>query len=151
MATVKAENGTFDLGTLKFWALGDRVLIQEDEFKSGYECPGCGGTGKSTVVRGAKCAECSGTGVVKGGIVVTEESQRRPTTGKIMSIGEKCVVLKPGDSVLFSNFAGYVVDLNRAGKNVSLRILHESEVLCALEGQLELRNLRGKSEVAEVS
>ena len=151
MAVVNEANGKFDLGALKFWALGDRVLIVEDEFKSGYECPGCGGTGKSTVVRGAKCAECDGTGLIKGGLVVTEESQRRPTTGKIVSVGEKCTVLRPGDSVLFSNFAGYVVELNRAGRNVSLRILHEPEVLCALEGQLELRTLRGKSEVAEVS
>lgn len=146
--TSLTSEGTFEVGPLKFWALGDRVLIEEDQFRSGYECEGCGGSGKSTVVKGAKCSECGGTGVIKGGIVTPETAQRRPTTGKVVSIGDQCHVLKPGQSVLYSNFAGYVIDLNRAGEPVVLRILHESEVLCAMEGQLEMRTLRGKQEIA---
>ncbi len=155
---------TYDLGSLKFWALGDRVLLQEDAFKSGYECSTCEGSGKS------KCSDCDGSGHHgqkrcshcsdglttcpdcggKGGLLVAPEiSQRRPTTGRVVSVGVDCKTLKVGDSVLYSNFAGYVIDLNRAGRPVSLRILHESEVLCALEGQLDLRGLRGKSEIAE--
>ena len=155
---------TYDLGSLKFWALGDRVLIEEDQFRSGYECVDCDGSGK------AACGDCGGSGthgvkkcshcdhgtVVcpsckgKGGLLVAPDiSQRRPTTGRIVSIGVDCKTLKVGDSVLYSNFAGYVIDLDRAGRKVSLRILHEPEVLCAMEGQLELRTLRGKSEIAE--
>jgi co-chaperonin GroES (HSP10) len=157
-------SNTFDLGTLKFWALGDRVLIEEDKFKSGYECTTCEGTTK------VKCEECGGTGRHgvkrcshcsdgeitcptcggKGGLLVAPEiSQRRPTTGRVVSVGPDCETLKVGDSVLYSNFAGYVIDLNRAGRAVSLRILHEPEILCAMEGQLELRTLKGKSEIAE--
>jgi co-chaperonin GroES (HSP10) len=141
-------NGVFELGALKFWALGDRVLIQEDEFKSGYECEGCGGSGRSLRIAGARCGTCEGTGVIKGGIIAPETSQRRPTTGVVISLGEECKTLKVGQSVLYSNFSGYVIDLARAGKPVVLRILHESEVLCAMEGQLEMRTLRGKSEIA---
>jgi len=154
----------FALGELKFWALGDRILIQEDEFKSGYECQNCAGAGKHPCIEcngtGSyslkKCSHCSGTGKVvctecqgKGGLLVAPEtSQRRPTTGVIVSLGPDCKYLQLGDSVLYSNFAGYVVDLNRAGRPVTLRILHETEILCALEGQLDLRGLRGKSEIA---
>jgi len=142
-------NGIFELGALKFWALGDRLIIREDEFKSGYECEGCGGTGQSTIVVGARCAECHGTGVAPGGIVTPETAQRRPTTGTIESCGDACKVLQAGQRVLYSNFAGYVIDLARAsGKPVVLRILHESEILCAMEGDLEMRTLRGKSEIA---
>jgi len=165
-STSLTTNGIFDLGPLKFWALGDRVLIQEDDFKSGYECETCGGLGKVNCsncgglgrvgAKGFKCAHCEAGKVPcsdclgKGGLLVTPEtSQRRPTTGVIVSCGEACKVLKPGQSVLYSNFAGYVIDLNRAGRPVTLRILHETEVLCAMEGKLELRTLRGKSEIAE--
>jgi len=158
--------GVFELGDLKFRALGDRVIIVEDEFKTGYECTTCGGSGK------AKCEDCAGTGyhgvkrcahcvdghVVcgscngKGGLIIAPETaQRRPTTGKVVSAGSACEVLRPGQGVMYSNFAGYVVDLARAGKTITLRILHETEVLCEMDGQLELRNFKGKTEIAELT
>jgi len=154
----------FNVGSLTFWALGDRVLIEEDPFRSGYECSKCGGLGKiacdncgGTRTRNGKkcsicadtdgsltCPECSG----KGGLIVTPDiAQRRPTSGTVKSAGRKCKYLKPGDSVLYSNFAGYVVDLNRAGTPVTLRILHETEILAGMEGHLTLTNLKGKSDI----
>lgn len=161
-------SNTYDLGTLKFWALGDRILIEEDKFRSGYECETCEGTGRtpcqackgsgaSSRTKGARCSTCEGIGATtcvscagKGGLLVAPDTaQRRPTTGKVVSTGPDCQTLTVGDSVLYSNFAGYVIDLDRAGRKVSLRILHEPEILCALEGQLELKTLRGKSEIAE--
>ena len=164
MSVSLSTNGVYELGDLKFWALGDRVVIEEDEFKTGYECTRCNGSGKMACENcggrgsnGAKkcsfcqdgavrCRECDG----KGGLLVAPEiSQRRPTTGRIMSAGETCKVLKPGMSVMYSNFAGYVVDLTRAGRTITLRILHETEVLCGMEGQLELRNFKGKTEISE--
>ena len=167
--TESIPSEVFSLGSLRFYALGDRVLIEEDKFRSGYECPkcegaakvvcencngdghyaidsgpikmcsGCGGAGKLT------CPECNGKG---GLIAVPETAQRRPTTGVVVSAGPECKVLKVGQSVMFSNFAGYVVDLERAGKSVCLRILHETEILCGMEGHLELRTLKGKQEIA---
>lgn len=154
---------TYKLDDLTFEALGDRLVIQEDEFRSGYECSTCGGSGK------INCLNCGGAGTVnmkkcshcveglvicpecqgKGGLlIVAEESQRRPTSGVIVSAGPKVVDLRLGQSVLYSNFAGYVIDLNRAGRPVTLRILHESEILCRLEGHLTLTNLKGKTEIA---
>jgi co-chaperonin GroES (HSP10) len=166
--TSLSSRGTFDLGDLKFWALGDRVLIQEDEFKTGYECMQCGGSGKAPcgdcegrgehlragVAR--KCSHCENGAVTcpecngKGGLIVAPEiAERRPTTGKVVSVGDKCHTLKVGDSVMYSNFAGYVVDLQAAGRPVVLRILHETEVLCGMSGQLQLRNYRGKNEITQ--
>ena len=142
------ETNTFNVGELTFEAIGDRILIQEDAFRSGYECDSCHGSGKSTLVPGARCAACEGTGVVKGGLAIPETSERRPTSGTIVSAGPTCKWLKCGDSVLYSNFAGYVVDLDRAGQPVTIRILHETEVLAKMSGHLELRSLRGKSEIA---
>jgi co-chaperonin GroES (HSP10) len=154
---------SFSAGKVEFEALSDRILIEEDPFRSGYECTGCGGSGKAgcgncvggTTSTGKKCSHCEDGMVTcsvcsgKGGLLIAPEvSQRRPTTGKVVSVGEDVKTLRVGDSVMYSNFAGYVVDLARAGQSVVLRILHESEVLCKVRGQLELRTLRGKSEVA---
>lgn len=166
-ATAKKEITKFEVGSLKFWALADRLLIEEDQFKSGYECITCGGRGK------LKCSDCQGSGersieggptkkcsacsegtVVchsckgKGGLIVTPETaERRPTSGTVVSVGPDCKYVKVGDSVLFSNFAGYLVELNRAGSKVALRILHETELLAGMEGHLTLTNLSQKSEL----
>jgi co-chaperonin GroES (HSP10) len=154
----------FKVGELSFWALGDRVLIEEDQFRSGYECEQCSGLGKvpcldcegiQTKSNGKKCSICDEGRVRcpscngKGGLIVTPETaQRRPTSGVVVSAGQDCKTLKPGDTVLFSNFAGYLVDLNRAGQPIAIRILHESEILAGMDGHLTLSNLRGKSEIA---
>ncbi len=163
------KTSVFTNGPLSFWALGDRVLIQEDEFQSGYECPTCGGSGRSTCDgcggagqnSGKKCSNCDGacTSVCpachgKGGLlVIPEVDQRRPTSGTIVSAGAKCHHAKVGQSVLFSNFSGYVVDLARAeGQgNVVLRIIHETEILAGMSGQFTLTNLKFKSEISTYS
>src|SRR5262245_14665636 len=49
-------------GPVEFAAYGDRLLIIEDPFKSGYECKRCGGKdirGETSVVT---CTECGGAG-----------------------------------------------------------------------------------------
>lgn len=181
------STGTIELGGVKFAAWGDRVLILEDEFRSGYECAACGGSGKTACpechgegsflrIRGdsradlpsvrVKCSHCENGAVAcsecagKGGLIVAPEvSQRRPTTGEIASVGPGHyqngifipTTVKVGQRVMYSNFAGYVVDLTRAGRKVSIRILHETEILTLLWGHLELRNFTGKTEIAEVT
>ena len=157
-------SNTYDLGSLKFWALGDRVLIEEDKLKTGYECVTCDGVGqvlcdncKGTGHNGQKrCSHCADGKVVcpgcggKGALLVAPDiAQRRPTTGQVVSLGPECKTLKVGDNVLYSNFAGYDLNLSRAGRDVVLRILHETEILCAMDGHLDLRSLRSQSQIAE--
>src|SRR3974390_1075745 len=43
-------------------AIGHRILVLEDEFKSGYECTECGGSGHTDI----KCPHCKGTTFWKG-------------------------------------------------------------------------------------
>lgn len=138
----------FKIGPLAFSGFGDRVLIEQDAFVSGYECPDCGGSGKSKLNVEVTCKSCGGKGVREGGIIIPDESQRKPTTGTIVSTGPDCKYLKPGQAVLFSSYAGHTIDLDRAGFRVVLRILHEGEVLCLMEGHLDLKTVRGKSEIA---
>lgn len=91
---------------------GDRVIVQEDRFRTGYECKTCDGNRwqkNSTCpsCRGLKyvgemgskdasvCRLCEGSGLAqcpdckgKGGIVIVpEDVMRRPTSGVIKSIG----------------------------------------------------------------
>jgi co-chaperonin GroES (HSP10) len=165
----KSQPSRFKAGDVSFYALGDRVIVREDEFKSGYECrtcsghgkvvcSNCDGTGHSKVNAHAKCSACHGETTQtcpdcegKGGVlIVPEQSQRRPSSGMIVSVGEDCKVLKEGENVLYSNFAGYAIDLDRAGISTCLRILHEKEILCRVEGHLELRTLRNKTDITTV-
>lgn len=154
----------YTIGALTFWAKGDRIIIEEDAFKSGYECETCDGSGVTLCLNcdghgennGKKCSHCEGSGQTrcntcegKGGfLLVPEVSQRRPTTGRIVSVGSECKECAVGDSVMYSNFSGYVIDLERSGCKVVLRILHESEILCGMSGQFDLRSIRHKSDIA---
>ena len=76
--------------------------------------------------------------------MVPEVSQRRPSTGQVVSIGDKVKYFKPGDNVLYSNFAGHAMDLQRAGSPLVVRILHESEILAQVQGHLELRSVKNE-------
>jgi hypothetical protein len=153
------------LGELKLEAHADRIIIVEDEFRSGYECATCGGTGN------VKCADCSnGTSAVNplikckscagrtwilcadcGGkgatLVIPEQSERRPTTGTIVSIGPDVTRLTRGQSVIYPSFCGHVfdlaaVDLSGTEIQVCIRIMRESEVIAKVSGHLDLRRVQ---------
>ncbi len=156
----------YNAGPVEFAAFGDRLLVVEDEFRSGYECSVCSGKGKVSCAecggngrytrenRTFKCSTCEGKAVMtcaacdgKGGIlVVPDVSQRRPSTGKVVSVGDKVKYFAAGQDVLYSNFAGHAMDLDRAGMKVVLRILHETEILAQVKGHLELRSVRGQKD-----
>lgn len=116
------------------------------------------------------CPTCQGKGVKEGGIVVPETAQNPPQAGTIVSVGEdvgrgvhrlfgavrvearpeSTAPLKIGDRVMFGRFAGHDLTLSTTdGKSVPLRLLNESEVLCRIEGTLELRKM-GKSTKEEL-
>lgn len=154
------------LGTMTLEAFDDRVIVVEDVFRSGYECStcngdmnfgdlshivceDCSGTGKIGI---KKCSGCSGEGRIvcptckgKGGvIIIPDDSKRRPTTGQIVSIGDKVTRVEKGVSVLYDSFVGNVMDLSATdihGKKFELviRIIRESEIQAKITGHLELR------------
>ena len=159
------------LGKLQIVASGDRVIILEDEFRSGYEClrclgkqivecDQCRGSGQSTINNTLRCSQCEGKkrvacpdcqgkGVEKGGLIVPEQSVRRPTTGKIVSVGPRVTEFSVGESVIYPDFVGHVHDLGTgqfdvAGKEIMavVRTIRESEILSHIEGHLELRRVR---------
>lgn len=150
----------------------DRVLVLEDEFRSGYECEACAKTGTiacpqcigagsyisegSTVEK--KCSACEGKGEVvcseckgKGElIVIPDVAKRRPTTGLIVSAGCDVKEYKLGEYACYPNFCGEVWELSgldHAGNEstIVLRIIKERELLCRVTGHLELKRMRNRA------
>jgi len=161
-----------ELGSFKMEAFDDRILVIEDEFRSGYECETCGGkqlvvcdkcggSGKSYLnslarcskcegKRAIECPTCSGKGVRQGGIIVPKVSERRPTTGRIVSIGHSVKNLTRGISVIFPSHIGHVYDVQAWDENnqeitVVVRVMRETEVLAKISGHLDLRRVRRES------
>lgn len=104
---IKKENGNPDFA---IEAAGDRVIIEEDKFRTGLECKTCDGEGHT----GEVCANCSGNKLVDGNacpicfvrgigptgfvpcrdchgsgglLVAPEVAKMRPTSGTIRSVG----------------------------------------------------------------
>jgi DnaJ-class molecular chaperone len=164
------ETNVLKLGALTMEAFNDRILVIEDEFRSGYECPdcvgkkkikspeleelvceNCQGTGKSILNKDVRCSRCRGTGRTlcetcrgKGGvIVVAQASERRPTTGTIVSIGDKVERAQRGESVIYTSFSGHCYDLELPGDEVVvIRVIQESDILAKVSGHLELRRVK---------
>jgi co-chaperonin GroES (HSP10) len=153
------------LGELTLEAHADRIVVVEDEFRSGYECATCGGTGNikcadctdgtSAVNPLIKCKSCAGTTWIlcadcggKGALlVIPEQSARRPTTGTIVSVGPDVTRLTRGQSVIYPSFCGHVFDLNAVDLSgteiqVCIRIMRESEVIAKVSGHLDLRRVQ---------
>jgi co-chaperonin GroES (HSP10) len=164
------ETNILKLGSFSTEAFNDRILVLEDEFRSGYECPdcvgkkkilspeleelvcdSCDGSGKSVIVKDAKCSACKGLGRTlcptckgKGGvIVVAQASERRPTTGTVVSIGPEVRNVERGESVLYTSFSGHVYDLALPnGSEISIRIIQPSDILAKVTGHLELKRVK---------
>lgn len=106
---IPIEDQVFRIGQTGFEALGERVLVLVDPFRSGYECTECDGKqkvqctdctdGKSRLnpevlcksCRGTMsvdCPACQGKGVEHGGIILPDVSQNPPRTGVIVSVGD---------------------------------------------------------------
>ena len=156
------EMNVYHAGAVGFEACFNRILVLEDEFRSGYECPDCKGAetmecvecdnGHSRLNAQIKCRACNGSQRIpcptcKGAgasIVIPDAAKRRPTTGTIVSRGSECQTLQLGDKVMYPSFCGEVLDLNGLDKNgkeiqVVVRLLRENEILCRVTGDMELR------------
>jgi len=172
---IDPQSNVVQLGAMTLEAHSDRLIILQDDFRSGYECPvckttgmiicdNCHGTGKSVVVVNGKCSACSGTGSQvcpechgKGAtIIVPENAERRPTTGTIVSVGPKVTNFWRGDSVIYPSFSGHAFDLSATdihGNEVVavIVILRDEDVLAKVSGHLEFRSVRKSAALGTVA
>lgn len=163
---IDPQSNVLMLGKMKFEAHGDRMIVLQDDFRSGYECAtcmtkgeiiceNCQGSGKSVVVVDGKCSACNGRGNQvcpdcngKGAtIIVPQNAERRPTTGTIVSAGENLKYFKRGDSVIYPSFSGHTYDMSALDMygnevNATIVIMREEDVLCGISGHLELRQMK---------
>lgn len=144
--------------------LGDRVLVEEDIFRSGYECEKCSGfkvitcglcNGAGTEIQkgseislGAQrkcpqcfgagethCPTCRGTGLKAGGIVIPETSERRTTTGTIRAVGPE--VRNSALSAGTKIIYPFFAGIDIKYKQKPLvRFLYEKEIVAIIHGTL---------------
>lgn len=137
-------------------AIGHRIIVLEDEFKSGYECRACGGTGHTENL----CKYCNGTRLWRGKpdhgacpdcevgtsdgrkslgyeicpsckgtsgiIIVPDTAKRRPLTGLVLSVGSEVREFKVGTRVMYTNYTG--TDFEILG-GIKLRIMLDHDVM----------------------
>jgi co-chaperonin GroES (HSP10) len=140
----------------------DIRMISQTEQRSVIECPDCQGTkwvhkaGSDKIMvkcvgceaRGwIICPDCSGTGTEAGLIAHPQDREQRPTTGAIVSVGERVSKFKRGDSVIYPSFAGHfwdlaAVDVNGNDVKVTIGVLREDEIIARVKGHLELRRVK---------
>jgi hypothetical protein len=155
-------------GPMGMEATFDRVLVLEDEFKSGYECESCNQTGSipcpdctdgnsklNPEIRCKNClgnmkitcGECNGKGEL---LVIPEVAKRRPTTGVIVSLGKEVNTYKVGEFAAYPNFCGEVWELSgidHSGREstIVLRMMKEKELLCRVTGHLSLKRMKNRA------
>lgn len=110
--------------------------------KSDEKCRLCGATGKETggaACRSCKvlgygmseqyasgyrpCSSCKGSGW-EGGIVIPDVAQSSPISGIVVSVGPEVTLVKLGDRVMFSRFAGHTW-AHRGGETTVMMPEHE--------------------------
>lgn len=110
---------TFPGYPYQFTALGEKILVSLDQYRSGYECPTCKGSSKvkiqdaSGLTLSTACPDCKGKGVREGGLVIPDTSKVIASSGVVISMGavarERCTEFAVGDRILFSVHAGSLI------------------------------------------
>jgi hypothetical protein len=165
---IAAAENVYFAGPMGMEATFDRVLVLEDEFRSGYECDTCQKTGKLKCPdctdgssrlnpdiqcktcqghQSITCTDCNGKGEL---IVIPEVAKRRPTTGLIVSKGSEVHTYALGDYACYPNFCGEVwelsgLDANGVESTIVLRIMKEKELLCRVTGHLSLKRMKRRA------
>jgi hypothetical protein len=139
-------------------ALGDRIIVRRDTLESEYVCRACKGKGHTDEVCGlcdgkqqkdgvacrncvvlgfeaetqhpsgfVRCTDCRGVGW-KNAVIIPEVAQGKPVTGVVVSIGPQTALLKLGDRVLHSKYAGHTLEM----KAETYTFMREGEVISLL-------------------
>lgn len=75
------------------------------------------------------CASCGGIGW-RGRVVIPQVAQGRPCTGVVVSLGPNTCILRLGDRVLYSKFAGHALT---TPEHLTFTTMRESEVIALIE------------------
>lgn len=134
-----------------------RVLVQEDPFKSRFDCGTCAGKQHNGIpcprckgtkeYKGDLCWECSAPSELggsrplgyipctvcngKGGtIIIPDDSKKNATTGNILAVSENDILhVKIGNKVMFTSWSGS--PFNFLG--LDLRVIIEKDLLCLVK------------------
>ena len=69
----------------------------------------------------------------KGGIILTDYSKKRPTSGTIVAVGSKVKERKVGERVIYGEFSGLRKNINWNGKEIEIFIMTEDDICALLE------------------
>jgi hypothetical protein len=166
---IDPESNIIELGAIGLEALTDRIIILQDEYRSGYECQRCmerdvrnnvsmvkcDNCFNGTTSTGKKCTPCNGLAVVpcpecggKGGLLASsdQDKDKRPTTGTVCSIGESVTRINLGERVMFPSYIGHSFDLAAIdihGNTVTavVTMCRYEDLLCKLHGVLALKDI----------
>lgn len=67
----------------------------------------------------------------KSGIILTDFTKKRPTSGTIIAVGSKVKERKVGERIIYGEFSGLRKIINYKGKDTEIFIMTEDDI-CAL-------------------
>lgn len=69
----------------------------------------------------------------KGGIILTDFSRKRPTTGTIIAVGDLVTGFKPEQRVVYGEFSGDKRMIEHKGEDVEIFLMTPDDILAILE------------------
>lgn len=104
-----------------------------EQQRDGLDCPACQVLGYARDTKWScghrACPSCRGSGW-RSGIIIPEVAQGRPVTGIVVSCGPNTRVVRLGDRVLHSKFAGHAMT---TPGHETFTVMRESEIISLIE------------------
>lgn len=69
----------------------------------------------------------------KSGIILTDFTKKRPTSGTIIAVGKKVEELRVGDRVLYGEFSGAREIIEYNGEEKEIFIMQPTDILALIE------------------